>query len=202
MNNEGKKRITDAAREIISEQGIQGATIRGIAEGAGLSTGAIYHYYNSKEAILYDIMDEGLNVTKRVAQISIEGKRHLNEIINEIYESMQERFQITPENRLQFYLAHEAMVGNEELQNKFKERYNDWVNRLENIFIHMYDAQPGPSTRAAAAWIIAGVDGIVLQLLLKTNTVDKADVMKVAEYLLKEGMPNFFLFSNKSIKSE
>lgn len=192
MSSDGKKKITDAAREIISEQGIQGATIRGIAVRAGLSTGAIYHYYNSKEAILYDILDEGLNVTKRISEISLEGKQSLEEITKEIYDSMQERFQITPENRLQFYLAHEAMVGNEELKGKFKEKYNDWINRLEDIFMYMYGATRGPLTRAAAAWIIAAVDGIVLQHLLNTETADKPDIMKVLNFLLNEGMPNFF----------
>lgn len=47
MMNEGKQKILEAARATIVEHGIQGTTLRGIAKRAGLSTGAIYHYYSS-----------------------------------------------------------------------------------------------------------------------------------------------------------
>ncbi|MDY0407465.1 TetR/AcrR family transcriptional regulator [Paracerasibacillus soli] len=145
MSIDGKTKILEAARTIIIEHGIQGATIRGIAEQAGVSTGAIYHYYSSKEAILYDVMDEGLSEIKRIATVSLEDE--LQNIIQEIFEGMQERFKKDAENRLQFYLAHEAMLGNEELQHKFKEKYEDWINRLEAIFVQAYNAKKAHSQR-------------------------------------------------------
>lgn len=191
MSNDGKMKILEAARIIISEHGIQGATIRGIAEQAGVSTGAIYHYYDSKEAILYDVMDDGLSEIKRISTVSIEDKKKFKEIIHEIFAGMQERFNKDAENRLQFYLAHEAMLGNEELQHKFKEKYEDWINRVEAIFVQAYDAQPGPLTKAVATWTMAGIDGIVLQILLRTDTIDLTHINQVLEFLLNEGFPHF-----------
>jgi|SRR5690625_1115620 len=191
MNNEGKIKILKAARTIISEHGIQGATIRGIAEKANVSTGAIYHYYDSKEAILYDVMDEGLNEIKRIANLSAEDKRNFQEIIQEIFEGMQERFKKEAENRLQFYLAHEAMLGNEELKQKFKKKYDDWINRLEDIFVQAYNTKHGPLSRAVATWTLAGIDGMVFQLLLHTQTVDLTHINQVLDFLLHEGFPHF-----------
>lgn len=191
MNNDGKLKIIEAARTIISEHGIQGATIRGIAEQAGVSTGAIYHYYDSKEAILYDVMDEGLGEIKRIATVSIKDKKKFQEIILEIFEGMQERFKKDEENRLQFYLAHEAMLGNDELKQKFKEKYEDWINRVEDIFVQAYDAERGPLTKAVATWTMAGIDGIVLQILLRTETIDLTHINQVLEFLLNEGFPHF-----------
>src|SRR5699024_9055096 len=101
MSNAGKIKIIDAARTIISEHRIQGATIRGIAEEAGVSTGAIYHYYSSKEAILYDVMDDGLSEMKRISTGTTEHRKRLQVIIQEIFDSMQERFQKDAESRLQ-----------------------------------------------------------------------------------------------------
>ncbi|UOE94533.1 TetR/AcrR family transcriptional regulator [Alkalihalobacillus sp. LMS39] len=192
MHNDGKRKIINAARHIISEHGIQGATIRTIAEEAGLSTGAIYHYYGSKEAILYDVMDEGLSATQRIAALSLTGNKELEEIVIEIYTSLKERLQKTEENRLQFYLAHEAMVGNNEIQSKFKEKYNDWVSRLEDIFVSNFGAKPGRLTRATAAWIMAAIDGMMLQTLLQTEVTEIEDIMKIVEYLLRDGFPHFY----------
>lgn len=192
MSNTGKMKIIEAARTIISDYGIQGATIRGIAEQAGVSTGAIYHYYNSKEAILYDVMDEGLSEMKRLSTVSIGDKKKSQEIIQEIFDSMQERFQKDAESRLQFYLAHEAILGNEELKIKFKEKYKDWINRLEAIFVQTYNIERGPLTEAVAAWTIAGIDGMVLQILLETNTVDITRINQVLDFMLKDGFSHFF----------
>jgi len=192
MSNDGKMKILEAARAIIIEHGIQGATIRGIAEQAGVSTGAIYHYYDSKEAILYDVMDEGLSEIRRISTVSVLDKKKLEEIIQEIFDGMQERFKKDAENRLQFYLAHEAMLGNEELKHKFKQKYEDWINRLEAIFVQAYDTEHGPLTKAVATWTMAAIDGMVLQILLKTNVVDLTHINKVLEFLLNEGFSHFF----------
>jgi len=192
MSNAGKTKIIEAARTIISEHGIQGATIRGIAEQAGVSTGAIYHYYSSKEAILYDVMDDGLSEMKRISTVTIKSKKKLQEIIQEVFDSMQERFLKDAESRLQFYLAHEAILGNEELKLKFKEKYKDWVDRLETIFIQAYNTERGPLTKAAAAWTIAGIDGMALQILLATNTVNITHINQVMEFMLHKGFAHFF----------
>lgn len=176
----------------MSEQGIQRATIREIAKEAGVSTGAIYHYYDSKEAVLYDVMDEGLGEIKRIATVSLKDQKEFQEIIQEIFNSMQERFKKDEENRLQFYLAHEAILGNEELKHKFEEKYEDWINRVEDIFVQAYGTEHGPLTKAVAAWTMAAIDGIVLQVLLQTNTINIDHINQVLEFLLSKGFPHFF----------
>src|SRR5699024_6436177 len=198
MINDGKLKIIEAARTIISEHGSQGATIRSIAKEAGVSTGAIYHYYDSKEAILYDVMDGGLSEIKRIAMTIHTDKIKLEQIIQEIFDGMQERFKKMSENRLQFYLAHEAMLGNEDLQQKFKEKYNDWINRLEEIFVQAYQTSPGPATRAVAAWTMAGIDGMIIQILLQTDTIDQSHINQVLEFLLNDGFPHFFKVINRA----
>ncbi|WP_047374526.1 TetR/AcrR family transcriptional regulator [Exiguobacterium sp. ZOR0005] len=192
MMNEGKQKILEAARATIVEHGIQGTTLRGIAKRAGLSTGAIYHYYSSKEAILYDVMDEGLGEIRRIATVSLEDQKEVKEIIQEIFAGMQDRLKKDAENRLQFYLAHEAMLGNEELQLKFKQKYEDWISRVEAIFVRAYGVEHGPSTRAVAAWTMAAIDGMVLQTLLNVQVVESVHTNRVLEYLLQDGFTHFF----------
>ncbi len=46
-----RARLLRVARRLFSEQGYDATTNRGLAEAAGLTTGAIYHYFSSKSAI-------------------------------------------------------------------------------------------------------------------------------------------------------
>src|ERR1041385_3755527 len=48
------KRILEAALALFRQEGFDSATMRGIAEKAGVATGAAYYYYPSKEAIVTD----------------------------------------------------------------------------------------------------------------------------------------------------
>ena len=47
-------RILDAALALFRQEGFDNATMRGIAEKAGVATGAAYYYYPSKDAIVMD----------------------------------------------------------------------------------------------------------------------------------------------------
>jgi AcrR family transcriptional regulator len=49
-----------AARDEFAEQGLEGATMRGIALRAGCTTGAIYPLFDSKEAIYAELLKQSL----------------------------------------------------------------------------------------------------------------------------------------------
>jgi AcrR family transcriptional regulator len=52
--------VLDAARAVFEEHGIEGASIREIAKRAGYTPGAIYSYFDSKEAIYGELLGESL----------------------------------------------------------------------------------------------------------------------------------------------
>src|SRR5689334_14985549 len=47
-------RILESALELFRDQGFDSATMRDIAQKAGVATGAAYYYYPSKDAIVMD----------------------------------------------------------------------------------------------------------------------------------------------------
>ena len=52
--------VLDAARTVFEELGIDGASMREIARKAGYTPGAIYSYFDSKEAIYGALLSESL----------------------------------------------------------------------------------------------------------------------------------------------
>ena len=51
--------ILDAAREVFGEIGFEAATVRDIIRRTGLSVGAFYNYYRSKEEVFEALADDG-----------------------------------------------------------------------------------------------------------------------------------------------
>lgn len=50
-NDPLKQRVLKAATELFSENGVDGTSLREIADGAGVTKGAIYHYFPSKDEL-------------------------------------------------------------------------------------------------------------------------------------------------------
>ncbi|MEM9169489.1 MAG: TetR/AcrR family transcriptional regulator [Pseudomonadota bacterium] len=53
--------ITAQAARLFAERGFAGASISELAEACSVSKSLVYHYYASKEAILYDVMRDHLD---------------------------------------------------------------------------------------------------------------------------------------------
>ncbi len=52
-----RARLLDAAREVLAESGIQGATVEQICERAGFTRGAFYSNYASKDELVVDLFN-------------------------------------------------------------------------------------------------------------------------------------------------
>ncbi len=57
--NSTKKRILNAAKAEFLKNGFRAASLRTIVREAGVTTGALYGYYDSKEALFADLVEEG-----------------------------------------------------------------------------------------------------------------------------------------------
>jgi AcrR family transcriptional regulator len=54
-----RQAILDAARAVFREMGFEAATVRDIIRRTGLSVGAFYNYYHSKEEVIAALADDG-----------------------------------------------------------------------------------------------------------------------------------------------
>jgi len=61
IRTDKRKQIMDAAVKLFAEKGFHAASISLIAKEAGISKGLMYNYFDSKETLLKEIMDELTN---------------------------------------------------------------------------------------------------------------------------------------------
>jgi len=81
-DTEGK--ILDAALALFHEQGFDAATMRGIAERAGVATGAAYYYYASKDAIVMDFYERSCDEMQQKLAAALEHIKNLEDGLREL----------------------------------------------------------------------------------------------------------------------
>ncbi len=72
-----KEQVLEAATECFRRQGFHGSSMAQISKTAGMSVGHIYHYFDSKEAIISAIVERDLlnliTITNRIRSLSPDG---------------------------------------------------------------------------------------------------------------------------------
>lgn len=58
-----RRLVLDAALRLFSRQGFRATSVRDIADGAGVSTGNLYHHFPDKESIFRTLLDEYRAIT-------------------------------------------------------------------------------------------------------------------------------------------
>lgn len=94
-----RARILDAALELFADRGFYGTSMRQIAAAAGLTSGALYHHFESKEAILWgvlnDVMGRGQGVLKIGEMLGQPGQRPaLRPLLTRFCQAVLEVFQL------------------------------------------------------------------------------------------------------------
>jgi TetR/AcrR family transcriptional regulator len=68
-----RRLIVEAARRVFEASGLEGASIRAIAQAAGCTTGAIYPLFRSKEEIFAAVLSESLATLTRQVRSAMDG---------------------------------------------------------------------------------------------------------------------------------
>lgn len=189
-NKGGKEVILDAARKVIAKFGVHKASVQSIADEAGLSKGAVYYHYESKDEILYALIDQYLRAAISPFKTSLISSGSPEELKESLLYGIRQRLENMEHNQLQFYLTHEAIKSNKAMQERLGSKYRGWVDMSERGMLRAYDVEPSRLHRALAATLIAAIDGQVLQLLLEAKIVTIEELMGVWEMLVYKGIPH------------
>ncbi len=116
MKEEKKQLILQVARELFQKFGLHKTTVDEIAAKAGVGKGTIYHYYDSKEQIFQDVLEQEVNELKK-------------EITQELQKDQ------TSDIKLRKYFLTRMMLAGQ-LAKKFttfKDEYLEYYSFIERI---------------------------------------------------------------------
>lgn len=111
------ERILAAARAEFLEKGYRAASLRNIVKSAGVTTGAFYGYYSSKEALFAALVDEPYRYVLRVYRAAVEQFERLRPDTQVLRmgdagkDCMQELLVYMDAHRTEFHLILERAEG-------------------------------------------------------------------------------------------
>ncbi|MBW4595303.1 MAG: TetR/AcrR family transcriptional regulator [Brasilonema angustatum HA4187-MV1] len=74
-----RKELLSKCFDLFAQKGYSAITMRQIAEGLNVSTGTLYHYFPSKQALFEQLMEEICEQDELMAKAELEGKQTLQE---------------------------------------------------------------------------------------------------------------------------
>ena len=129
-HNVQRARFCEAAMRLIARDGMEGVTMRAVAAEAGLSYGSLFHYFDSKDALLtYAIGQLMENQTRRVNEFSsrLTGLPTIEELLS--YDA------VVDNSSRDGWLVCVAFLHKASLQQEFAHMNNDliqgWLDRIE-----------------------------------------------------------------------
>ena len=137
------REICRVAARIFYEKGYDGASMQDIAGAVGLTKAGLYHHVGSKDRLLYEIMNYGMDildelVVARVAKTPDPRRRLRQLIIGHIDLVVRARdLEIT-------VILHENRSLRGALRRKINLRKSAYIHMLEDLIAEVQSRAPGP----------------------------------------------------------
>jgi AcrR family transcriptional regulator len=161
---EPRQEILRAAARLFQQQGYDATSMNDVAAALKLSKGGLYHHFQSKDEILYNIMSHAMDITEqRVINVArrIEGvEERLRTLIRLHIEVV-----LSPEDREITVMLHENHPLSPALRRKINGRKKDYVVFVENLIADVQRKRNYPSrvTPRAAAFALVGMINWIYQ---------------------------------------
>ena len=164
--------ILDAAWICLARNGYHQTTMQDICEESGLSYGAIYRYFKSKEDILVAIFDRIAEVSREIvaqARAESEGPQNTLEAIGRVSFSYFDHpdFEFTTRTDIEIW---PEIIRNERLLEKFRAQINYWQTVVTDL---LTEAQRRGELRADVdPKVVATLDMCAFEGLRRYRLID------------------------------
>jgi AcrR family transcriptional regulator len=133
---EKRTKIREAAARLFAEKGFENTTTRDIAGAAGINNAALYYYFDNKEQLLYQILEE-------VIRTALEKITEIEQRPRPLQEKLALILRIHTRTAIDFdkmkLLVHEQRSLSPEHRQELKERQRLYVSRLIGVLQQLRD---------------------------------------------------------------
>lgn len=164
----------EVALELFAEQGYTRTSISAIASQACISKGLLYNYFESKEDLLKQIMDEGLQEMLTFFDPNHDGVLTRDEFIYFI----REVFQLIDRKRT-FYKLYFSVVMQPRVMTLIEETVMDILEPLMTMLAAYYHQKGSKSPQAEAIMVGALLDGIGFNFVVNPEAFPLDEVLEL-----------------------
>ena len=156
--------IIAAARRVFESEGLEGASLRGIAKEAGYTPAALYFHFDSKEALYAEILTESLEALAKKVNAAFRSETDLENRLRRAAMAFYYFYAANPRDLdLGFYLFKGGMspVGlGKERDNKLNDQLWEALAPINQAFLDL--GQDEDQAKALTAGTFAHTSGMLL----------------------------------------
>lgn len=165
-HDERRRQLVEASWNVLCNEGLEGVSLRRVAEAADCTTGRIAHYFEGRDALLAASLRMAHKQTadrmRRIAATQKDPKIRLRDILLESL-PLDERRHREWKVWLSFWAA---AIGNEELAAENVLRYREWADALSAALSPIVGE---PKANATAQTLVTLVDGLAIGATLNPS---------------------------------
>ena len=168
--------FAEAALRVIMKDGIAGLTVRRVSQEAGYTTGALTHYFRSKDQLLV----EASELSARLVRERMARAETIVPAVEAIRRVVAMALPLTTETRSTWRIwvgFWERSSYDDEVASTMRLRYQEWRQRLARLLQRAKDegdVAAQVDIRQAAEALVALIDGIGVEVLLGVQRIPAA----------------------------
>ena len=156
-----KRTLLQVARRLFSEKGIYWAKVEDITELADLGKGTFYKYFDSKEAIIHVLLDEGLAELLRETERAARAVSSPTKLVGAVIGARVDFFLRHPDFLLLFHQVRGLMQLQLGASKDLREVYDSHLRRLALLLKPALASSAAHSPRELATALAAYTSGLL-----------------------------------------
>ncbi len=180
-------KILDAAEKHLSQEGIENTDIEKICREAGLTKGAFYHHFGSKQKFLLGLLDKWIEEISMEINSSSFGSLGSSEIFNILIDRMQPVFEKAGKQLPIFLELYIKAISDKSLNEFTVRTYNNFISFFSAIIeegIKKGSIKKDVNPNNTAKILFAIAIGLLIQGLLRPEGADWAKLAKTSIKML------------------
>jgi AcrR family transcriptional regulator len=190
VSEERKNQILDAATTVFARSGFHEARMEDIAQESGLSKGALYLYYKSKDALIGALLRRFANIEMRGVRAAIAGEGTVTDrlfAMTRIFAKDLDRLAVVMPITLEFYAVAARQRSVREFMGEMLSEYRGFLTRAieEGIASGEFHAAPAGDV---ALTLIAVYEGLLLLWVVDPRAVSWREQAEASLRLILAGL--------------
>lgn len=161
-----KRQLLEVAQRLFSERGIYWAKVEDITELADLGKGTFYKYFDSKDAIILVLLEEGLEQLLLKTEQAVRAVSSPSRILSAVIATRVDFFLSRPEYLLFLHQVRGLMQLQGDAARNLREVYDAHLRRLAQVIVPALSPGTAISAREVGIAIAAYLSGLLTYHML------------------------------------
>ena len=164
---DSRQEILRTAARLFQQRGYDATSMNDVAAALKLSKGGLYHHFQSKDEILFEIMDHAMEITQERVLDPLRGIADPEERLRTLIR-LHIEVVLSPRDREITVMLHENHPLPPSLRKRINARKKEYIHFLENLMAEVQRARGTPRTGGtvsprAAAFALLGMINWIYQ---------------------------------------